>query len=72
MLSKNVFNGAKVVEYFRRRKEFGIAHECFTIDISGVRDSRSTHRSAAGATTYTYSSGVVPVFLTLCFVSGGM
>ena len=35
--SKNIIHSAKVATYFRRSKEFGIAHEGFTIDMSGVR-----------------------------------
>src|ERR1700726_3792924 len=38
--SKNIIHSAKVVDYFRRSKEFGIAHEGFTIDMSGVRDRK--------------------------------
>jgi pyruvate/2-oxoglutarate dehydrogenase complex dihydrolipoamide dehydrogenase (E3) component len=40
--SKNVIHSAKVVSYFRRSKEFGIAHDGFTIDMSGVRDRKRT------------------------------
>jgi pyruvate/2-oxoglutarate dehydrogenase complex dihydrolipoamide dehydrogenase (E3) component len=35
--SKNVIHSAKVVDYFRRSKEFGIAHDGFTIEMPGVR-----------------------------------
>src|SRR3989442_12603534 len=35
--SKNIIHSAKVVDYFRRSKEFGIAHGRFTIEMSGVR-----------------------------------
>jgi pyruvate/2-oxoglutarate dehydrogenase complex dihydrolipoamide dehydrogenase (E3) component len=38
--SKNVIHSAKVVDYFRRSKEFGIAHDGFTIDMSGVRERK--------------------------------
>src|ERR1700747_2920238 len=38
--SKNVIHSAKVVDYFRRSKEFGIAHNSFKIDMSGVRDRK--------------------------------
>src|SRR6266852_853989 len=38
--SKNIIHSAKVVDYFRRSKEFGIAHDGFTIDMSGVRDRK--------------------------------
>jgi pyruvate/2-oxoglutarate dehydrogenase complex dihydrolipoamide dehydrogenase (E3) component len=38
--SKNVIHSAKVASYFRRSKEFGITHEGFTIDMSGVRDRK--------------------------------
>src|SRR5438445_6625 len=32
--------GPIVVDYFRRSKEFGIAHDGFTIEMSGVRDRK--------------------------------
>src|ERR1700745_1079573 len=35
--SKNIIHSAKVASYFRRGKEFGIAHDGFTVDMSGVR-----------------------------------
>jgi len=38
--SKNIIHSAKVVDYFRRSEEFGIAHDGFTIDMSGVRDRK--------------------------------
>src|SRR3989454_512438 len=38
--SKNIIHSAKVVNYFRRSKEFGIAHDGFTIEMSGVRDRK--------------------------------
>src|SRR6266852_5552651 len=38
--SKNNIHSAKVVDYFRRSKEFGIAHDGFTIEMSGVRDRK--------------------------------
>jgi len=38
--SKNVIHSAKVVDYVRRSKEFGIAHDGFTIDMSGVRERK--------------------------------
>jgi pyruvate/2-oxoglutarate dehydrogenase complex dihydrolipoamide dehydrogenase (E3) component len=38
--SKNIIHSAKVVDYFRRGKEFGISHNGFTIDMSGVRDRK--------------------------------
>jgi pyruvate/2-oxoglutarate dehydrogenase complex dihydrolipoamide dehydrogenase (E3) component len=38
--SKNVIHSAKVASYFRRGKEFGIAHDGFTIDMSGVREHK--------------------------------
>ncbi len=37
---KNIIHSAKVVNYFRRSKEFGIAHDGFTIEMSGVRDRK--------------------------------
>src|ERR1700737_2119508 len=38
--SKNIIHSAKVVDYLRRSKEFGIAHDGFTIEMSGVRDRK--------------------------------
>jgi pyruvate/2-oxoglutarate dehydrogenase complex dihydrolipoamide dehydrogenase (E3) component len=38
--SKNIIHSAKVVDYFRRGKEFGIAHDGFTVEMSGVRDRK--------------------------------
>src|SRR6266702_39894 len=38
--SKNIIHSAKVVDYFRRSKEFGIAHDGFTIAMPGVRDRK--------------------------------
>jgi pyruvate/2-oxoglutarate dehydrogenase complex dihydrolipoamide dehydrogenase (E3) component len=38
--SKNIIHSAKVVDYFRRSKEFGVAHNGFTIEMSGVRDRK--------------------------------
>jgi pyruvate/2-oxoglutarate dehydrogenase complex dihydrolipoamide dehydrogenase (E3) component len=38
--SKNIIHSAKVASYFRRSKEFGIAHAGFTIDMSGVRERK--------------------------------
>jgi pyruvate/2-oxoglutarate dehydrogenase complex dihydrolipoamide dehydrogenase (E3) component len=38
--SKNIIHSAKVASYFRRAKEFGITHDGFTIDMSGVRDRK--------------------------------
>ena len=38
--SKNIIHSAKVASYFRRGKEFGIVHDGFTIDMSGVRDRK--------------------------------
>ena len=38
--SKNIIHSAKVVDYFRRRKEFGINHDGFRIEMSGVRDRK--------------------------------
>src|SRR5947209_17328364 len=40
--SKNIIHSAKVASYFRRSQEFGIAHDGFTIDMSGVRDRKRT------------------------------
>src|SRR6202011_5994265 len=38
--SKNIIHSAKVVDYFRRSKEFGIADDGFTIEMAGVRDRK--------------------------------
>jgi pyruvate/2-oxoglutarate dehydrogenase complex dihydrolipoamide dehydrogenase (E3) component len=38
--SKNIIHSAKVVDYFRRSKEFGIAHDGFAIEMAGVRDRK--------------------------------
>ena len=38
--SKNIIHSAKVASYFRRSKEFGISHNGFTIDMSGVRERK--------------------------------
>ena len=38
--SKNIIHSAKVVDYFRRAKEFGIAHNGFTVEMSGVRERK--------------------------------
>lgn len=38
--SKNLIHNAKVASYFRHRKEFGITHNGFTIDMSGDRDRK--------------------------------
>jgi pyruvate/2-oxoglutarate dehydrogenase complex dihydrolipoamide dehydrogenase (E3) component len=38
--SKNIIHSAKVVDYFRRSKEFGIAHDGFTVEMAGVRDRK--------------------------------
>src|SRR6266404_1510918 len=38
--SKNIIHSAKVASYFHRSKEFGIACDGFTIDMSGVRDRK--------------------------------
>jgi pyruvate/2-oxoglutarate dehydrogenase complex dihydrolipoamide dehydrogenase (E3) component len=38
--SKNIIHSAKVVDYFRRSKEFGIAHGGFTIEMPGVRERK--------------------------------
>ena len=38
--SKNVIHSAKVVDYFRRAKEFGIALDGFTIEMAGVRERK--------------------------------
>lgn len=38
--SKNIIHSAKVASYFRRSREFGIACDGFTLDMSGVRDRK--------------------------------
>lgn len=38
--SKNIIHSAKVVSYFQRAKEFGIAHDGFTLDMAGVRERK--------------------------------
>jgi hypothetical protein len=38
--SKNIIHSAKIASYFRRGEEFGITHNGFTIDMSGVRDRK--------------------------------
>ena len=38
--SKNIIHSAKVASYFGHSKEFGIAHNGFTIDMSGVRERK--------------------------------
>src|SRR5579863_5318528 len=38
--SKNIIHSAKVVDYFRRSKEFGIHHHGFAVEMSGVRDRK--------------------------------
>src|SRR5580704_15992553 len=38
--SKNIIHSAKVASYVRRSKEFGITHDGFAIDMSGVRDRK--------------------------------
>lgn len=38
--SKNIIHSAKIVSLLRRSQEFGIAHNGFTIDMSGVRERK--------------------------------
>jgi pyruvate/2-oxoglutarate dehydrogenase complex dihydrolipoamide dehydrogenase (E3) component len=38
--SKHIIHSAKVASLFRRSQEFGIAHNGFTIDMSGVRERK--------------------------------
>ena len=38
--SKNIIHSAKVASYLRRSREFGISHNGFTIDMSGVRERK--------------------------------
>jgi len=44
--SKNIIHSAKVASYFQRSKEFGITHDGFRIDMSGVRDRKRRMVSA--------------------------
>jgi pyruvate/2-oxoglutarate dehydrogenase complex dihydrolipoamide dehydrogenase (E3) component len=38
--SKNIIHSAKVVDYFRRSKEFGVSHGGFKVDMTGVRERK--------------------------------
>ena len=38
--SKNIIHSAKVASYFRHSKDFGITHNGFVIDMSGVRERK--------------------------------
>src|SRR5579862_1966850 len=38
--SKNIIHSARIASYFRRSKEFGITHDGFTVDMSGVRERK--------------------------------
>src|SRR3989442_10112025 len=38
--SKNIIHSAKVVSYFRRSKEIGIAHDGFAINKAGARERK--------------------------------
>jgi pyruvate/2-oxoglutarate dehydrogenase complex dihydrolipoamide dehydrogenase (E3) component len=38
--SKNIIHSAKVASYFRRSKEFGIAHDGLSIEMAGVRERK--------------------------------
>jgi pyruvate/2-oxoglutarate dehydrogenase complex dihydrolipoamide dehydrogenase (E3) component len=38
--SKNIIHSAKIASYFHRGREFGIVHDGFTIDMSGVRERK--------------------------------
>src|SRR5580693_5442274 len=38
--SKNIIHSAKIADYFRRSKEFGIVHDGFRVDMSGVRERK--------------------------------
>src|ERR1700751_3970767 len=38
--SKNIIHSAKVASYFLRSKEFGIRHDGFSIEMSGVRERK--------------------------------
>jgi hypothetical protein len=45
--SKNIIHSAKVVDYFRRSQEFGIRHDGFTVEMSGVRDEGKLYNLAS-------------------------
>jgi pyruvate/2-oxoglutarate dehydrogenase complex dihydrolipoamide dehydrogenase (E3) component len=38
--SKNIIHSAKVADYFRRSKEFGVTLDGFSIDMAGVRERK--------------------------------
>src|ERR1700752_3897025 len=38
--SKNIIHSAQVASYVRRSREFGITHDGFSVDMSGVRDRK--------------------------------
>ncbi len=38
--SKNIIHSAKIADYFRRSREFGIAHDGFAINMWGVRERK--------------------------------
>src|ERR1700735_561395 len=40
--SKNIIHSAKVADYFRRAKEFGMVHDGFRVDMWGVRERKRT------------------------------
>src|ERR1700751_4850161 len=44
--SKNIIHSAKVADYFRRSKEFGVTLDGFSIDMAGVRERK--HRMVRG------------------------
>src|SRR5258708_19770393 len=41
--SKNIIHRAKDPSYFQRAREFGIIHDCFSIDISRLLDPKPNH-----------------------------
>jgi pyruvate/2-oxoglutarate dehydrogenase complex dihydrolipoamide dehydrogenase (E3) component len=45
---KNIIHSAKVASYFGRSKEFGIAHNGVTIDMSGIRKAGHWLRQFSG------------------------
>jgi pyruvate/2-oxoglutarate dehydrogenase complex dihydrolipoamide dehydrogenase (E3) component len=47
--SKNIIHSAKVVDYVRRSKEFGIHHNGFTVAMSGVRERKRNMVSGLNA-----------------------
>jgi|SRR5437588_8875873 len=51
--SKNIIHSAKVVDYFRRSKEFGITDDGFAIDMAGVRERK--RRMVRGRASHSFA-----------------